>query len=526
LGKATEQANGAASAKPNSPARAAGSSTRIDSHPNPPATSQPVAGGWLRYLLLTTPFASAKNAIAGGLGIAAAMYSMALMSYVRVYLDGKLASDHSHLLIRDYAAIMAVVGISCLVAGYCYLKAWSTQQHVSLERLLLVAVVIHCCAFPTMPMTGDDIFVNLANGRLLQCGFNPYLNTPADLGVDDFNSLVPEVWFRWITPYGPINTWLSRMAVSAGGLWASLWAFKGAMLFSAIGMIVLAYGFCRTCLPAERRARAFILLAWNPLLAWELTAQSHNDGPMLVLATAFVWAAFARREWLSSGLLIAAFFAKFAVAPVLGLHLCYRARRSWWRAALTVAGMLAAGVCLYYPFWYGPKTLTTSMVEARSEHWHIINSFVAFACEWAEKYSLSLKMDVFNVWSLACRVFFLGLAAWYAWRATTLQRVIRDSILFLLLFEAIGKGWFFPWYVTWLLPLAMAESDQRLQRIVALYSMLVLLLYIPSNIGVPIAHGTAVLMAWQFLRAQKSSACEPDASSTETQPLLAIAQAA
>jgi hypothetical protein len=471
-----------------------------------------------------TPFASAETACAAGLGIAGGLIVLVFVSYARAILDGTLASDASHLSVSAYAGIVATAGFTCLALSYFYLKAWNTPQHVSLERLLLVALAIQCCAFPALPLTGDDLFVNLANGRLLQRGYNPYRNTPADLGVDEFNAFVPEIWFRWITPYGPINTWLSRLTVSPGRLWPSIWVFKSAMLLCATTIVLLAYGFCRSCLPTERRARSFILLAWNPLLAWELSAQAHNDGPMLVCTTAFVWAAFSRREWLSSALLIAAFYAKFAVAPVLGLHLCYRARRSWWRAGVTVVAMLAAGICLYYPFWYGPKVLTNSLVEARSEQWHVANSFVSLACDSVEPYSLALKQDLFAVWSVACRLFFIGLASWYAWRATTIFRVIRDSLIFLLLFETIGKGWFFPWYVTWLLPLAMADQDERLQRVVAVYSLLVLLLYIPSEIGVPIAHGTAVLMLLHFLR-NRSDRSPLDSSSGDSEAACILAAA-
>jgi hypothetical protein len=472
------------------------------------------------------PFASARSAWLAGLGIAATLFGFTLLSYVRAVLDGTLASDDSHLPPISYAIFISAVGLGCLALAYCYLRAWSTREQLPLERLLLVALAIHACAFPALPLTGDDLFVNLANGRLLQRGFNPYLNTPADMGVDPFNALVAEIWFHWITPYGPINTWMSRLAVSAGSLWGAIWTFKSAMFAAALATIFLAYGFCRSCLPAERRQRAFILLAWNPLLAWELTAQAHNDGPMLALTMGFVWAAYARREWLSSLLIIAAFYAKFAVAPLLGLHLCYRVRQSWWRGALTVAGMIVAGVTLYYPFWCGPKTLTNSLIEAKAEHWHVINSFVAFACETADRYSLALSLDVFAVWSVACQVFFLSLAAWLAWRATTVNRVVRDAMIFLLLFETLGKGWFFPWYVTWLLPLAIADPDERLQRIVALYSLGVLLLYIPSNLGVPIAHGITVLLLWQVWRSDRKQRALPHRPTAESPRELAPARAA
>ncbi len=207
---------------------------------------------------------------------------------------------------------------------------------------------------------------------------------------------------------------------------------------------------------------------------------------------------------------------------------CAAARSSWWRAGVTAALGLAAGVGLYYPFWYGPKTLTTSLVEAHSEHWHLINSFVALACDLANQFAPTLRNDVFSAWSIGCRFLFIGLAAWYAWRARSIQRVIRDSLMFLLLFETIGKGWFFPWYVTWLLPLAMADDDERLQFVVAAYSILVELMYIPSNLGAPIAHGIAVMMLWNFLRSKRRGAARRDTMPEDTQQsgVFTAAQAA
>ena len=52
-------------------------------------------------------------------------------------------------------------------------------------------------------------------------------------------------------------------------------------------------------LSRARGAWTFCLIGFNPLLAWEVSGQAHNDGVMLLATMAFVWALAARREWLA-----------------------------------------------------------------------------------------------------------------------------------------------------------------------------------------------------------------------------------
>jgi hypothetical protein len=163
---------------------------------------------------------------------------------------------------------------------------------------------------------------------MVQHGQNPYVQVPEDLDVHDpIRGLVGAHWLDKPTPYGPIVTYISVLAAGAGPPWAAIVVFKAALLACSLGCVLLAYRFCRDHLPIGDAAVSFIVLGWNPLLAWEISGQAHNDGIMLLGTAGFVWAAATRREWLAWLALCLAFCAKIAIAPVMGLYLVFQARR-------------------------------------------------------------------------------------------------------------------------------------------------------------------------------------------------------
>src|SRR5205085_2397030 len=83
-----------------------------------------------------------------------------------------------------------------------------------------------------------------------------------------------------------------------------------------------------------------VFLAWNPLFAWEISGQAHSEGLVLVGLLVFVWAALRSREWLAVLGASCAVLSKIVLLPLLGLYLCFVARRRPLRA-LAMAGAAA-----------------------------------------------------------------------------------------------------------------------------------------------------------------------------------------
>jgi len=121
--------------------------------------------------------------------------------------------------------------------------------------------------------------------------------------------------------------------------------------------------------------------------------------------------------------------------------------------AAVVAGL---GAALMAPFWQGASTvrgpaatlLADSLLTARS-----LTDFVVWLVRPLGEHA---RREVYWV-ALAIGTMLLasfGIRA--ALRARSLRQVLRDGLVFFLLYDLIAAPWFQSWYVTWLLPLGLA----------------------------------------------------------------------
>jgi hypothetical protein len=210
-----------------------------------------------------------------------------------------------------------------------------------------------------------------------------------------------------------------------------------------------------------------------------------------------LWAARCGYRWLAATGMIAAFYAKFALAPAVALYGIFAYRRSPQLGLAIVILSLSAGVVLFVPFWEGPETLDGPLSTVVGPSVRTCNSFVAVAWQAASFAGDGRARWVLSAWSWPCKIAFLVLAMRLARAATSVKRVISGSLLFLFLYECLGMSWFWPWYVTWLVPLAFASRDPRWLRVVAVYSTTAPLVVIPV-VGIAAAHGVPLLMAWRY----------------------------
>ena len=232
------------------------------------------------------------------LGIAACLFAATLISYARAWRAGTIKVVQVPLPGQEDLWFASAVVVCLAIAGWLHVRTCWSIRGGRLGALLPAAFVIQLAAALALPMTSNDIFSNLANGRLVLAGLNPYIDPPLALGSDHPTvSLVADDWSDVPTPYGPVITALATLAALAPTDWAALAAFKLLMLACVLGTVLVAYACCRTYLPPRQAAAALVLVGWNPLVAWKISGQAHNDGVMLLATTIFVWAAWARKPW-------------------------------------------------------------------------------------------------------------------------------------------------------------------------------------------------------------------------------------
>ena len=416
------------------------------------------------------------------LGIAACLLSASLLSYGRAWRAGTIKVDQSPLPGNESLWFASALVACLLIAGWLHVRTCWSIRGGRLAALLPAAVLIQWAAALALPMTSNDVFSNLANGRLVLSGHNPYLESPLALGADHPTAArVADDWKNTPTPYGPVTTAFATVAALAPSDWAALVLFKLLMLGCVLGIVVVTYFCCRDYLPPEHAAAGLVFVGWNPLLAWEISGQAHNDGVMLLATTVFIWAALARKPWTAVLAISVAFYAKLAVAPVLGLYLVYQARENWKRAASMLLAVVGMGVILWAPFWSGPATLDRQLAALSTEPDHLCGSMLMFVGGTLGLFAPTWRLMVFRLWMAAARLVGAAFAGVALIRANSLSRVIDQSIVFMLVYQCLAVGCFLPWYATWLVPLAMATSQMALLRIVAVYCALVPLLYLPFD---------------------------------------------
>jgi hypothetical protein len=403
--------------------------------------------------------------------IAGAFAAAAIVSWLGALLADRPGIDAAAAPLATRIGLMLGFGACAAVAAVAYLRALGAHGESGPvdRRLVHAAIAIHVVAAAALPLTSNDAFSNLAYGRLAHLGTNPYLAGPAALPAGDpFAALVGVRWNTMPIVYGPLATLLDALVVGSRGVWPALVAFKGVLLATSLATVAIAWRACRD------RPAAFVAVAWNPLLAWEISAQAHNDGLLVVALAAAVWAGAARREGLAAVLAGVAVLAKLAAAPILALQLWALLRRAPARAiaaALVIAGLTVASFAIY---WAGLATLDAPLLAAGGAPGRTARSLVDLV--WLATAPLGVATVAYRVLWAAGVVVLLAAFVRAMIRTRTFADAIHESITVMIVWNLVTP-WFQPWYAAWLLPLVMIERDARTIRLVVIYTALLVVQY-------------------------------------------------
>ena len=392
---------------------------------------------------------------------------------------------------------------ACALALYGILL--KVAERLPPRVLLLTAVLAQAAVLPAAPFTSKDIYSNLAYGAILARGGNPFLVTPRSFftvpGQDPFARALDPQWLDTACAYGPLTAALAGAAVKLGGsLEAALLYFKGFAAFAALLTLAIAWWIARRL----GRPAWFAILGLNPLFAWELTGQAHNDGFVLPLIALFALAVRQNRALFAAALAAISFLVKPVLLPVFVLWLVGMARQRRPGRPGRLGGVVAVCAALvaagWLPFWAGHQTLAMAGKALVGGHVEAANSLAEMIWHLASYCSRAWREPTLH----GLRVVGLGIVAWVGARA--LVRVWRgrdvlDEGLFVLLVSLGVVAWFQPWYVMWTLPLALVCPDRGLARIAAVYGAAFLPAYATGLIGTSwLVHGGLFVALWRWRR--------------------------
>jgi alpha-1,6-mannosyltransferase len=375
------------------------------------------------------------------------------------------------------------------VAGYLGALALSRRPPTRAARFALFAlpVVFAITLAPTWPAASKDLYHYVIEGRTLAVhGENPLVTPPLDLGSDPLLWIVSS-WEWEPSRYGPLWALVATVPVRLAGD-SLTWSVLG---FKAIGVA----GFLATCVLVYLTARraspnhalpAYVLIAWNPLFLFESAANAHND-TLMVACTALALYGAARRDWpLAFPALAAAVLIKYVtglLGPLLILWAWREARHDGAERRRLLIGVILAALVIalaYAPLWAGIDTFRALTGAAGDA----LNSPGWLAREALERAGLSARIARLLI-GLPLAVLFLGAytaALRLVWRspqgATSLWIA---GFLALAGYLVTVSWWFWPWYVTWLLPLAALLWFRPVALLAVVWSIAALAAYVPIN---------------------------------------------
>jgi len=231
-----------------------------------------------------------------------------------------------------------------------------------------------------------------------------------------------------------------------------------------------------------------LLYAWNPLVLFECCIGAHNDVFMLmwVLLGMFLGARALRADSVSVRtyvLPVVAFtlavLVKFTALPTILFFIvalsCKVLRMptsaagkqrtlSWYQAFLTLLFSGCISLCIVFIF-YGPFLINHSIKEmiagftSSPSSTQILNSILFALQAWNSSHPLPPLLLELHFWSvlsggLMALVVVIGIIA--LWRTPTIHTVIRVSLALFVVFQ-LSTTWFFPWYILWLVGLAVVS---------------------------------------------------------------------
>ncbi len=459
----------------------------------------------------TPPVNARRRARWLAVGCIAGMAIATAGSWIRFALERSLRIDTST---TAYLIGSAISGTGLLVTGLCSLALARQAQHLTWRTLAASAIVLQLASLPALPLTSSDAFANLAFGELFRAGLSPYLHSPAELAGSPLVPLVAPRWVRDPTPYGPLFHPFAAAASRVGDAlgpspWGALYAYKLLLLGALGGALVLAARQVRARSDADGRD-TWTSIAFGPLLAWEITAQGHNDGLLVLALVAFVTFASARRDAGAIAAVAAGAAVKYALAPLVALFALLRARASLRRGFALAIVALGVVALAFVPEWRSTtlRSVLPMVGGETARHAHSFTDLVCMVLDHLDlpRASAAAYRTLSTASALVCAAYLLRAA----WRSQTVERLAHEYLLFLIALY-LTAPWFQPWYVSWALPLLLVEPDARWRRLFATFSVVTVVQWIVPLDPVTTVAGNLWLVwhAWRLREVAPAVAVAP-----------------
>ncbi|HLB11734.1 MAG TPA: glycosyltransferase family 39 protein [Dehalococcoidia bacterium] len=374
----------------------------------------------------------------------------------------------------DAALTYTGVFVALFAMYYLGYRALAAQPALPAWAVYLPPLLFAAALLAVYPADGWDLWVYISQGRTLAVHhLNPFLVSPQEAPQDPFYAY--SSWVSHASIYGPVWVVISSFSALAAGdsIWLNAVLFKLVSAVFLLASVVLVYLILGRVSPQRRHLGAF-LLAWNPLVLFEVVGNGHNDMVMVFFALLSLYFLVEGRSLLalpSLGISILTKYSTGLLLPGVILHQLWQRPRPRRGLALLLGGLalLAAAFYLFGRPFQPAYSLSALLGQGES-----------FRSSLATLLFLSLRgnfppQDATTIAKVAplslFAVLYCCLIAWYTRQARVigLDALLRFgyySIFFFLVFVPR----FLPWYVVWLVGIAALIPGSSLAQRAILFS--------------------------------------------------------
>jgi alpha-1,6-mannosyltransferase len=221
---------------------------------------------------------------------------------------------------------------------------------------------------------------------------------------------------------------------------------------------------------------AVVLLAWSPLVLWEIPGNAHNDIVMMFFAVAALYSVL-RGSWQwAFPLLAVAIGVKFIMillGPLLLIWLLTRRPKIKYQellVSMAVAGALLA--LIYFPFVAASHSLANTDALRNRYISSPASLTIAFMIQYT---SLTRAMDLTRV--IALTAFALCYVAVLIRSRGEFSNLIHAAFWGTFLMLVLPTWWFWPWYVVWLVPIAAVTAGRKPATVALVFATSALMVY-------------------------------------------------
>ncbi len=351
------------------------------------------------------------------------------------------------------------------IAFFAYLFASPNFQDKKYFRLgIIFFIIFNITLFLTPPLTSNDSYTYIHTSRVLSVHHaNPYLFAYNDFTQDSFYPMLKNCWSDAPTPYAPLFTIISTILTFIGQkyFWLSLYLFK--LLFMILNM-----SCCFLIWKITKSETITLLYAWNPLILFELVANSHND--ILTIFFLLLSLLFALKKFTIKNYLFGLFFLlcsvliKFVTAFFLPIYFFIALKENdntQQRIKIFVYSTLISLLTLlifYLPFWHGLDTFSRIIFHTQNIYsaWFFSSPLPLIIMVLLG--TLGFK-DFISLGALSGKIIFIFsyltfIGAIIKHKKLKLKtHLILFFLICLTIFYATFFNWLMPWYFTVLITL-------------------------------------------------------------------------